>query len=374
MIECADFYNILIQKDISFFTGVPDSLLKDICGYINDHTSDNQHMIAPNEGGAIALAAGYHLSTGKVPLVYLQNSGLGNTVNPLVSLADPEVYGIPMLLMIGWRGQPGTHDEPQHVKQGKITQTLIETLGIDCQIIPESPDKLEECIDRLLTISINKCTPAALIVPKGIFGTYKVKKEINDASCLTREDAIKKIVSMLDAQDIVVSTTGKTSRELYEFRETVDKGHSRDFLNVGSMGHASLIAAGIAINKKELQVFCLDGDGAALMHLGAFAAIGTLKLPNFKHIILNNGVHDSVGGQPTAGRNVSFDNIALHCGYRSAFTADTEESIIERISELKKAEGPALLEIKIKEGSRKDLGRPKESLADLKKAFMDFIK
>lgn len=373
MIDCSFFYDTLAGYGVKFLTGVPDSILKDFCAYVTDNTPAGNHIIAANEGGAVALACGHYLATGQTALVYMQNSGQGNATNPLISLADADVYSIPVLLLIGWRGQPGQKDEPQHIKQGKITQSFLDTLAIPYSVLPDSNERAKECVEQLLQTAKKTSAPAALIVQKGAFAPYLAEKDNNCSSGITRENAIIEIVKQLDESDIIVSTTGKTSRELYEYRDRIDGDHSKDFLTVGSMGHASQIALGITLAKQNRQVFVLDGDGAAIMHLGAMVVIGSNGTPNFKHIILNNGCHDSVGGQPTAGFSISFTQIAKACGYKfSAEAADLNE-ISKKIQTLKKTPGPGLLEIKVRKGARADLGRPKTSPQQNKAAFMGFL-
>ena len=367
MINCKDFYNLLTKNGIDFFTGVPDSLLKDFCVYLTDNS--NNHVIAANEGNAIALATGYHLATGKIGLVYMQNSGIGNAINPLLSLADPEVYNIPMLLLIGWRGEPGKKDEPQHIKQGKITLDILDTLKIPYAVLLNSIEDLEKKIN---ISDIN--SPYALVVRKGTFEQYKLQKEMGTNYELTREDAIKLVVYSLDKQDIVVSTTGKTSRELFEYREALNQGYERDFLTVGSMGHSSSIALGIALQKPDRNVYCLDGDGSVIMHMGSLAIIGQQKPKNFKHIIFNNGCHESVGGQPTAGFEIDFPAIANACGYKLALKVETVDEIKRGINSLKLLNrGPGLLEIRVNKDSRLDLGRPTTTPIENKEDFMKFL-
>lgn len=373
MVQCDQFYKILTQRGISFFAGVPDSLLKDFCAYVTDHTPEDRHIIAANEGGAVALAAGHYLATGNCGLVYMQNSGQGNAVNPLVSLADPEVYSIPMLLMIGWRGEPEVNDEPQHAKQGKITLQLLNALNIPYRILPDRIEEAECCLDYLFNeIAAHKC-PVALVIRKGVFETYKLQKTSNDLSDFSRESAIKKIIDSLDSNDIIISSTGMISRELYEYRNAIGCSHSSDFLTVGSMGHASQIAMGIALEKPDRRVFCLDGDGAALMHLGSMALIGSRNLKNYKHIILNNAAHDSVGGQPTAGGEISFTKIADACGYKETWSVKTKEELEEILPQLYSSSGPSLLEVQVRKGARKDLGRPKTTPSENKIIFMKHL-
>ncbi len=370
MISCKNFYDKLIENKIDFFTGVPDSLLKDFCAYVADNTPDERNIIAANEGNAVALAAGYHLATRRFGLVYMQNSGEGNAVNPLTSLADPDVYSIPMLLIIGWRSEPGKKDEPQHVKMGKITLKLLDTLEIPYKILEDS---YEDTIKEAINYMKNKKSPYAIVVSKGTFQEYKLKNKIKTNYELNREEAIKIIAPLLHDDDIVVSTTGKTSRELFELREATKQGHEKDFLTVGSMGHSSSIALGIALKKSDRDVYCFDGDGALIMHMGALAIIGQLKPKNFKHIVFNNYAHDSVGGQPTAAFNINIPKIAKACGYKDAFSAETKEEIIDKVGKMSKMEGPILLEVIINKGARKNLGRPTKTPIENKEDFMKFL-
>jgi len=373
MIRPQEFHDWLAARGVDFFTGVPDSLLKPICFYLADHVGD-QHVVAANEGGAVALACGYHLATGKVPLVYLQNSGQGNTINPLLSLADPDVYSIPLVILIGWRGEPGTADEPQHVKQGKVTVDLLEAMDIPWRHLPSESDAASSCVDELIAIAADESRPVALLVSEGTFESYKPKPStLNSDFEMTREEAIEAVAANLGDTDAIVATTGKISRELYECRTRAGDGHERDFLTVGSMGHASQIAMGIALAQPDRQVVCLDGDGAMLMHMGAAAIVGAEGVTNFKHIILNNGVHDSVGGMPSAGLQVSFTEIALACGYSDAWCIEGLDEVDEKIAQLRSAEGPAMLEILVKKGARSDLGRPKTSPIENKEAFTQFL-
>jgi phosphonopyruvate decarboxylase len=374
MINCKLFYDILIKKKIDFFAGVPDSLLKNICSYITDNAPKERHITAVNEGGAVALASGHYLATGNPALVYMQNSGLGNSVNPLISLTDPEVYGIPMLLLIGWRGMPGIKDEPQHMKQGKITLGMLETMGVPYRTLSKTESDVEGVVDEMLKKSIKLSRPVAIVVEKGTFEDYKLQSLQETIFEMSREEAVQLIASELGDQGIIVSTTGKCSRELYEYRDSTDGNHDQDFLTVGSMGHASSIAMGIATNKSDRQVLCLDGDGAALMHLGAMSIIGTSGLKNYKHILMNNGSHESVGGQATVGYDVAFDNIARNCGYKKVWSVKTKDELLKVLPQLISADGPVFLEVKIKKGARADLGRPAVGPAENKKLLMEYLK
>lgn len=370
MINTKAFYNNLAEHGIEFFTGVPDSLLKDICAFITDNCPKEKNIIAANEGGAIALATGYHLATGKIPMVYMQNSGIGNAVNPLLSLTDSEVYSIPMLMMVGWRGEPGKKDEPQHVKQGKVTLDLFDAMKIPYEILPTELKDAAKVVKNAISYIQENNAPFVIIIRKGTFDSYQLQniKETNFE--LTRELAIKEVVRLLSIKDVVVSTTGMTSRELFEFRKELGYGHKMDFLTVGSMGHANQIALGIALEKPERNIYCFDGDGALLMHTGSMGIIGDLCPKNFKHIIFNNGAHDSVGGQATIGLDSDFGKIAEAFNYKKVYKVDTIHDLKERFKQFRSSEGPVLLEILITKGARKDLGRPTTTPLQNKQAFM----
>lgn len=358
---------------MDFFTGVPDSLLKDFCAFITDHSSNKNHIIAANEGAAIGIATGYYLATGTVPVVYMQNSGIGNAVNPLVSLADEKVYKIPMLLVIGWRGEPGVKDEPQHVKQGEITLSLLDALNIPYAVLESEENDALVQVNKLIQEIKTKETPHALVVRANTFEKYKLKNRPENLFTLSREEAMKLVVDQLKDSDIVVSTTGKLSRELFEYRERLQQGHSRDFLTVGSMGHSSSLALGIAIQKKDRSVYCLDGDGAFIMHMGASSTIGAVAPANFKHIVFNNGAHESVGGQPTIGFDITMTSIALASGYKNVFKAETAVEIQNALLKMKAERGPTLLEIRVNCHSREDLGRPTTSPIENKLQFMKHV-
>lgn len=375
MIDVKEFYDELLNNEIDFFAGVPDSLLKSFCAYIKDNVSSEKNIIAANEGNAVGLASGYYLATKKIPLVYMQNSGLGNALNPLASLADKLVYSIPMLLVIGWRGEPDKKDEPQHKKQGLITIETLELLGIEYKILDEfvSDNEMRIEVKKASIYMKEKNEPYALVIKKDTFTEYKLKnKSVSDFE-MTREEAIEIIVSKMKENSVVVSTTGMASRELFEIRERNKQDHSKDFLTVGSMGHASQIALVIALNKKDKEVFCIDGDGALLMHLGGLAIIGNLKPNNYRHILINNGAHDSVGGQDTVGFKVDMTTIAEACGYKNCYSCSSKEELLNLSERIKNVEGPVLLEIKVKKGARKDLGRPTTTPIENKNAFMEFI-
>ncbi|HEY0158839.1 MAG TPA: phosphonopyruvate decarboxylase [Thermoanaerobaculia bacterium] len=370
MLEPAEVYGALDRRGAAFFTGVPDSLLKELCAYISATVEPRRHVIAANEGAAVALAAGHHLATGEVGVVYLQNSGLGNAINPLLSLADREVYSIPMVLVIGWRGEPSVRDEPQHVKQGRVTAAMLEAMEIPHRIL--SPDMPEAEADVAWAVELARTAgqPVALLVRKGTFAPFDGPASAGEQ--LTREAAIELIAGALDPADAVVATTGMTSRELHEIR--VRRGEpSRDFLTVGSMGHASAIACAIARARPERQVFCLDGDGAFLMHMGSVAVQGQIGSANFKHVLLNNGRHDSVGGQPTVARDCDLTAVARACGYATLEPVAAHAEVAAAVARLRETAGPALLEIRIGGGARADLGRPSGTPRENKEAFTAFL-
>lgn len=366
------FFNALKESKVDFFCGVPDSLLKEFCGFLTDNTTPKEHFITANEGGAIALACGYHIATNKVPLVYLQNSGLGNIVNPILSLADKEVYGTPMLVMIGWRGEPGVRDEPQHIKQGRVQNNLLDSMELPYVILDKNTKNVEKFISDAVLKAVKLNTPVAIVVRKDTFEAYKSISKASLKFTLSREFAIQSILKRLSKDDIVVSTTGKPSREVFEFRASQNFGHQNDFLTVGSMGHCSQIALGISLHS-ERNIYCIDGDGSVIMHMGGLSITGQSGAKNFRHIVLNNGAHDSVGGQPTVGFDISISKIALANGYKNVYQAKTAEELESNLNKFVTEEGPVLLEVFISKGARKDLGRPTSSPEENKKALMELL-
>ena len=317
MIKPQLFFQYLKKEGIDFYTGVPDSLLKDLCFYISDYSKENKHIIAANEGSALSISIGYHIATNNVPVVYLQNSGLGNLINPLLSLADKDVYSIPMLLIIGWRGKPGIKDEPQHKKTGRVMLDMLKSMKIPYKVINKSnkPEKIKAITGHLINKSKKNNSPVALIVERDTFEKYKLKNINKKKYPLVREKAINIIMNYIGLKDVIISTTGFTSRELYEYRKNNNQDHSRDFLTVGGMGHASQIALGIALYSKNKSVYCFDGDGSIIMHMGSLSTNGNIKCKNLKHIVFNNGSHESVGGQPTTAHKFNMKNIVKNMGY-----------------------------------------------------------
>jgi len=372
MISPKFFIEALREKGIDCFAGVPDSLLKNICAYITDHFDAAHNIIAANEGAAIGLAAGHYLATGQPACVYMQNSGEGNIINPLASLTDQEVYNIPVLLLIGWRGRPGVHDEPQHVKQGKVTTGLLNVMGVNYEVLSKEEDKAAKQIEKAAKALANK-EVFALVIEKDTFEDYKLQNVEENDLTMSREEAIQTVAAALGEKDCIVSTTGMISRELFEYRAAMNQGHERDFLTVGSMGHASQIALGIALAQPERRVWCFDGDGAAIMHMGSMAIVANKAPKNYVHVVFNNGAHDSVGGQPTVGLKIDLPAVAKAVGYKAMYTVETKEYLAELLDKVKGQNGPVLLEVKVKKGNRKDLGRPTTTPIQNKEALMAFL-
>ncbi len=372
MIRPEFFIESLREKGIDCFAGVPDSLLKNICAYITDHFDAAHNIIAANEGAAVGLAAGHYLATGQPACVYMQNSGEGNIINPLASLTDQEVYNIPVLLLIGWRGRPGVHDEPQHVKQGKVTTGLLNVMGVNYEVLSKEEDKITKQIEKAAKALANK-EVFALVIEKDTFEDYKLQNvEVNNLM-MSREEAIQTVAAALGEKDCIVSTTGMISRELFEYRAAMNQGHERDFLTVGSMGHASQIALGIALAKQDRKVWCFDGDGATIMHMGSMAIVANKAPKNYVHVVFNNGAHDSVGGQPTVGLKINLPTIAGAVGYPHVYSVETKDYLQELLEKISTLEGPVFLEVKVKKGNRKDLGRPTTTPIQNKDALMKFL-
>ena len=374
MIRPQFFFDTLASYGIDFYAGVPDSLLKNLCAYITDHADASHNIIAANEGGAMGLAAGHYLATNQIPVVYMQNSGEGNIINPLASLTDPDVYNIPVLLVIGWRGKPGVHDEPQHVKQGKVTTGLLNVMGIDYTVLSKEEDKAEAQIKKAIDFMQATKQCYALVIEKDTFDAYTLQNAEKNDLTMSREDAIRTVASVLGAKDVIVSTTGMISRELFEYRTAMSQGHERDFLTVGSMGHASQIALGIALAKQDRRVWCFDGDGAGIMHMGSMAIVANKTPKNYIHVVFNNGAHDSVGGQPTVGLKIDFPAIATAVGYKYVYSVETKDDLRELLEKIVDHEGSVFLEVRVKKGNRKDLGRPTTTPIQNKEAFMSFLK
>ena len=357
-----------------FYTGVPDSQLKALCNYLMATYGIDQkhHIIAANEGNCVALAAGYHLATGKVPVVYMQNSGEGNIINPAASLLNDKVYGIPMIFVIGWRGEPGIHDEPQHIYQGEVTVRLLEDMEIASFVIGKetTDEEVETAMDGFRKL-LAAGKQAAFVVRKGAL-TDAPKVEYKNNNTMLREEIIRHIVKA-SGEDPIVSTTGKASRELFEIRAANGQSHKYDFLTVGSMGHSSSIALGVALNKPEERIWCIDGDGAVLMHMGAMAVIGANKPKNLIHVVINNGAHETVGGMPTVAGQIDLVGIAKACGYPNAVRVDSFEALDRELEAAKGRDGLSLIEVMCSIGAREDLGRPTTTANENKRNFMNYM-
>ncbi len=358
-----------------FYTGVPDSQLKALCNYLMGTygIDPKHHVIAANEGNCTALAAGYHLATNKVPVVYMQNSGEGNIINPVASLLNDKVYAIPVVFIVGWRGEPGIHDEPQHIYQGEVTVKLLEDMDIKPFIITKdtTDDEVASAMQEFRDI-LATGKDVAFVIGKGALST-DVTVEYKNDNKMVREEIIRHIVKV-SGEDPIVSTTGKASRELFETRVANKQSHKYDFLTVGSMGHSSSIALGVAINKPNTKIWCIDGDGAVLMHMGSMAVLGANSPKNMVHIVINNGAHETVGGMPTVASKIDLVGVAKACGYPYAVCVDTFEALDRELEAAKERDELSLIEVKCSIGAREDLGRPTTTAIENKERFMEYIK
>ncbi len=369
------FIEAINKLNVCMYTGVPDSQLKALCDYLMEsYGVSNKHIVAANEGAAVGIAAGHYLATGNPALVYMQNSGIGNAVNPICSLLNDKVYAIPALFVIGWRGEPNVHDEPQHIFQGEITLKLLECLDIRYCVL--SQDTTDNELNEVITLAAKEFSVGksyAFVVKKGALENNS-KVDYSNNNELSREDIVKKIVQYSDENDIFISTTGKLSRELFECREALKQGHKHDFLTVGSMGHSSMIALAIAKKNNNRRVYCLDGDGSVLMHMGSLAVLGANAPNNFIHVLINNSAHETVGGIPTVSDKIDFIGIAKSCGYKSTYSARNEQELTDCLNSLNTSACPVFFEIKANLFSRSDLGRPTTTPIQNRDAFMEFIK
>lgn len=355
MVNQEQLFKALEGMGVNFFTGVPDSLLNDFCLYLVKNIPDGQHVMAANEGNAVAIAAGHYMATGDIPVVYMQNSGIGNATNPLLSLTHDCVYGIPMILVIGWRGDPAINDHAQHKKQGELTPVLMDDMDIPYEILDDENtviQKFEWAVGKAKEIS----APVALIAKKAIL-TEKVKKqEYAESPLMNREEAVSAVVDILGKDVIYLGTTGRATREVHEQLKAHGIGDGHEFQNVGSMGHVSSVGLGIALAKPKQKVVVFDGDAAAVMHLGALATNCRYKAGNMIHIVLNNGVNESVGGQPSAGYVVNLTDIAAACGYRTPGHAiETKEELQQIVREQKDGDMPLFIDVHVRQGIRKDM-------------------
>ena len=366
-----NFFEFLNELGADLFTGVPDSLLASFTDEIvRRYGISEKHIVAANEGAAVGIAAGHYLATGNPAVVYMQNSGIGNAINPICSLIHKKAHAIPVIFVIGWRGEPGTKDEPQHVFQGEITLKTLDSLDVPYFIVSRDANLKEtaEYFKRRILEGVS----VALVVKNGAFAKESPTPFANNKAPLSREDALKIILKNSQKSDIFICATGKLSREVHDLRIAMNDSSNRDFLTVGSMGHCIMIAFGVALAKPNSRVFCLDGDGSMLMHMGSVAVVGTNSPKNLIHIVINNGAHETVGGMPTASAKLRLADIAKACGYadcRNAKTSTELETALKSISD-----GPVFIETICNLNSRSDLGRPLKSPEENKKLFMKKIK
>lgn len=351
MLDQKKVFECLATHGVSFFAGVPDSYLNGFCNYALSNCSD-RNVITANEGNAVALAAGHYMATKEIPLVYMQNSGEGNSINPLASLTDRDVYATPMILLIGWRGQGNSEpNHPQHWRQGEITTGLMDLLRIPYTVLTDSDEEFESKVGK----AVSYCTATrgvyAFIAPKGVMADPNKPDNVDDVYPMSREEAIEVILDYMPENTIYSATTGRATRELFFLREKRGETKAHDFLNVGSMGHASSVALGIALEKKDRAVVALDGDSAAIMHMGAMTMVSKVAAPNYLHVVLNNGAHESVGGQPSAGYLLDWTEIAEGCGYATVGKAvETKEELIEAINTLRLADKAGFIDCRIHKG------------------------
>lgn len=367
------FYNQMTERGFDFFTGLPDSLLTDLIQCISEKHDPRKYVIGANEGTSMGLATGWHLATKKYPVLIMQNSGLGNIVNPFLSLVDPRVYKIPMLLLLAWRGEPGKKDEPQHKVQGEVMTSLLSDLGITYEVLPDFEEGSASALDLAKSHLQNKGSPFAFLIRRSTFLPYKRKEDVPSKYELSREEALDFLVDHIGKFDAIISGAGLTSRELLEFRDSRGPVLGQDFYCLGAKGHASSIAMGVALAKPSKMVYILDGDGSFFMHMGAAPQIGARKLSNLRHIIFNNHVHESAGGMPSAGDCIDFVKLAQGSGYTYAGSASTKQEIKQHLDNMKNLNGSGLLEIKIRSFTRKDLKQLRVDPKDNKDQFMKFL-
>ncbi len=351
MLNQKQVFEILAQHGVTFFTGVPDSYLNGFCNYALANFPE-QNIIAANEGNAVGIASGHYFATEEIPLVYMQNSGMGNVINPLASLVDKDVYAVPMLLLIGWRGQGNTEpNHPQHKLQGEITPGLLDVMHIPYSILTDDDADFKSVIEKAAAYCRKSRQPYALIAPKGVMAASEKANNVDAVYPMSREEAIEVILDAMPADTIYSATTGRATRELFFLRERRNETKSHDFLNVGSMGHASSVSLGIAMEQPKRNVVCLDGDSACIMHMGAMTMVSKVNVPNFMHIVLNNGAHESVGGQPSAGHKLDFTKIAEACGYATVGKAvESETELIEAVNQLKNCGKASFIDCRIHKG------------------------
>lgn len=371
MINPENLYQFLKSRDIEFYSGVPDSLMQNWLLTLQRNATESNHIIAVNEGAAVALAAGYYLSTGKLPVVYMQNSGLGNAVNALTSITDKEIYSIPLLLFIGWRGAPGIHDEPQHKKMGRITEDMLRVLEIPSFILEEEESQAFPTVENAANMAMQQQCAVAILVKENVFSKQGADARSSEYK-LSRERAIDLLLDGCNEDDVLICTTGKASRELYDLNQNKPAPLPKIFYSIGGMGLANQIALGIDLQKR-FRIIMLDGDGAMLMHLGTAATIGQLASENYIHIVLNNGCHESVGGQPTEGFDIDLCHIASACGYRDVTLVTNEQQLQDWIAGPLNKPGKKFLEIRMNATCRDKLPRVSGPFTERKELLMSML-
>ncbi len=376
-IAAAHFVDQLAALGVRFVAGVPDTILCELAGRLGAPDSPLRHLVACNEGAAVAAAIGHHLASGAVAAVYLQNSGLGHAANPLASLAAPEVCSIPLLLLVGWRGEladDGTQlaDEPQHRLQGRLTPAQLDLLGIAHETLGPADSDPAAALRRLLRLALRRQRPVALLLRRGTFAPAPAGSVgpplAAGAPQMSREQAIEACLRALPAGAATVATTGMASRELFDLRRRRGEPHDLDFLVVGAMGHASHVALGLCCADPGRPVLCLDGDGAALMHLGALASCAGAR--GLLHVVLNNGAHESVGCQPTSAPALRLAALARACGYARVATVRSAASLEAAVRDFLEGGQSGFIEAVCRVGHRADLGRPALAPREAARQFM----
>ena len=357
--------SLFFKNNITFCTGVPDSLLKPFLKNIKK-VGKFKHIQAVNEGNAVSLAAGWQTVSNKVPLVYMQNSGLGNAINPLISLTHSKVYSIPLVLLIGWRGEPNKHDEPQHIEMGKITLDILKLLNIKTIILGKKFSSHK--VNELINYSIKNKKVVAFLVKKEFFNNEGIKEKNNlNSNNILRYNFLETLVDEIEINTRIISSTGYTSRELDEIRKRKINSKGKDFYMVGAMGHTSIFSLGVAEATKK-KIICIDGDGSMLMHFGSLFTIGQMKKTNLKYILLNNNCHESVGSQKTNINNVNINIISKGLGFQNYTKISNKKNMRILTKKFLNSKKSNFLEVRIKNISIENLGRPK----NLKKILANF--
>jgi phosphonopyruvate decarboxylase len=352
----------LAENGVTFATGIPDSVLGGLCWELMKETSGINHVIACNEAAAVATAIGWHIGTNSIPLVYLQNSGLGSAVNPLASLAAGEVFHVPVLLLIGWRGKPGRLDEPQHRLMGSATVPILNCLGIPVDELPPDEEIAHDAITKIFGEIRVTGESRALVVEMGTIGpSESIPWSRYHAGLWTGAEALRHLCRRMPKDDLCVSTVGLVSRLLAAYRSGHRQEPANDLLAVGGLGLVSQLALGLALATPTRRIWCFDGDGSLLMHLGALTSVGASKPKNFVHVLFNNGIHESVGGLPSANQDTAFLQISRACGYKWDASAANAADLDILDHWLQDRDGPYFLELRVSRNVDLEVGRPRTS-------------